>query len=259
MVMVALSFANNFLDVRLAGNEFSSNQQFMQTTGLQIDSAAWTIGRTQTVQYTTRFGQVLFVPGVLNYTFEVSRDNGASYQSVLTCTTGMILFNMPVSAYNLGKNYFSQIFPVSNASFLQWGPSAPVGRVFATEETPMLNGTYARVVTVPTVRLINSTLAGGTQYYFKFYLPSLISGSNPYLSQSITLTGNNVGKVTASGTITNVRITATAAPVLNPPGFDLTFFKFDHTTEIVNIPSGSSTSLVEFYTGMVIVSMGLTI
>ena len=42
MVLVAVSYANNILDTRLAENEFNSNKQFMLTTGLQIDDVAWT-------------------------------------------------------------------------------------------------------------------------------------------------------------------------------------------------------------------------
>lgn len=259
MVFVAVTYANNFLNVQMASNEFNADKQFMLTTGLQIDNAAWTVGRTQTVQYTTKFGQVTFVPSVISYTFEISTNNGVSYQTVLNCTTGMILFNMPVNYYNLGKNYFGRVFPTSNGSFLQWGSTAPVSQVFTTEKTPMANGTYARIVAVPTVRLLNSTLAGGSQYYFKYYLPALVAGVSPHLSQSITLIGTNVAKVTPNGAITQVRINATSlATPTNPPGFDLSFFNFDHSTEVVNIPSGTSTSLIEIYTGTVQVSVGLT-
>ena len=40
MILVAMGFANNFLDARMAENEFSTNKQFMYTTGLQIDDIA---------------------------------------------------------------------------------------------------------------------------------------------------------------------------------------------------------------------------
>jgi hypothetical protein len=258
LVLVTVSYENNYLRVNLAGNEFSANKQFMQATGLQIDDAAWTIGRTQTIDYVTRYGQVTFVPNALSYTFEVN--TGSSWQTVLNCTTGMILFNLPVTSYNLGKNYFAVIFPTNNGSILQWGSSAPVSQVFATEKIPMAGGSYARVVTIPIVRLLNSTISAGTQNYYKFYLPSLTNGTSPHLSQSVTLTGSSISKVTPSGPITQIRINATslAAPT-NPPGFDSSFFNFDHTTaghatETVNI---SPQSLVEIYTGNVVVSLGL--
>lgn len=269
LVLVSMSYAKNYLDVQMAGSEFSAEKQFMLSTGLQIDAVAWTIGATQTVQYTTRYAQVTFVPAILKYTFEISTNNGASWQLVpySTITTGIILLNMPVTSYNLGKNYFGRIFPASNGSILQQGASAPVSQVFATEKIPMADGGYARIVTVPVVRMLNSTLTGGTQSYYKFYLPTLVSGSNPHISQSITLTGTSLTKITPSGAITNFRINATSL-ASNPLGFNLSFFNFDHTvgnatnvansfaTETVSMPAGS---LVEIYTGTVVVSMGLTV
>ena len=33
MILVAMGFANTFLDARMAENEFSTNKQFMLTTG----------------------------------------------------------------------------------------------------------------------------------------------------------------------------------------------------------------------------------
>jgi hypothetical protein len=267
LVLVTAAYANNFLNVQMAGNEFSADEQFMLSTGLQIDAVAWTIGATQTVQYTAKYAQVTFVPAILNYTFEIN--NGTSYNTVYSCTTGMILVNMPVTDYNLGKNYFSRIFPASNGSILQWNASAPVSQVFATEKTPMADGSYARIVTVPVVRLLNFTLAAGTPSYYNFYLPTLIAGSNPHISQSITLTGNSLTKITPSGTITSVRINATSlASNSNPPGFNLSFFNFDHTygnstdvahsfaSEVVNVPAGS---LISINTGTVVVSIGLTV
>jgi hypothetical protein len=252
LVLVATSYANNILTFQLGLDEFSSNKQFMRSTGLQTDDVAWTIGRTETVQFTAKYGQITFVHNVLNYTFEIY--NGSSWQTVYNSTTGMILFNMPVNDYSLGNNYFSRMMPANNGSFLQWNASAPVSQVFATQEVPMKDGSYARIVTVPTVRVLNSTLVTGGSYY-KFYLPSLVSGSNPYLSQSLTLTGSSLTKVTPSGTITMVRINATAiAAPSTPPGFNSAFFNFDHTTETSTIPSGS---LVEFYIGTVSVSIGM--
>ena len=40
MILVAMTYANTFLDTRMAENEFSTNKQFMLTTGLQIDDIA---------------------------------------------------------------------------------------------------------------------------------------------------------------------------------------------------------------------------
>ncbi len=173
LVLVAVTYANGSLTNQIAGDEFSANKQFMQSTGLQIDNVAWTIGRTETVDYTATYGQVKFEPKVIDYTIQIS-SNGISWQTIYSNTTGMILFNMPVGDYSLGNNYFSRIIPSNSGSFLQWNASAPVCQVFAMQKVPMQDGSYARIVAVPTVRVLNSALVTGMSYY-TFYLPCLIS------------------------------------------------------------------------------------
>ena len=191
LVFVAMNYANTTLNLQIAGDEFSASQQFMQSVGLQADNVAWTIGRTGTVDFTAKYGLVRFVPNVINYTFEVY--SGGSWQTVYNSTTGMVMYKVPIASYNLGNNYFNRIIPENNGSFLQWNASAPIAQVFATEKLPMSDGSYARIVAVPTIRALNSTLVTGGSYY-KFYLPTLIGGPNPYLSQSVTLTGSSLTK-----------------------------------------------------------------
>ena len=58
MILVASMYARDFLNRQVAKNEYDANKQFMLTTGLQIDDTAWTIGRTQTIRYTTDFGSM---------------------------------------------------------------------------------------------------------------------------------------------------------------------------------------------------------
>jgi hypothetical protein len=255
LVIVAAGFANNELTLQMAEGEFSSSKDFMQSTGTQIDNVAWTIGRTETVDYTAKYGQVAFAPNVLNYTFEISYNNGVSWNTVYTCKTGMILYNMPASTYSVGNNYFSRIIPTDSSSFLQSGVSSPVYQEFVVENVRAY-GSYARIVTVPSVRYLTSTIGG--ENYYEFYLPSLVSGSSPYLSQSLTLTGNGLNTATPSGAITQVQITVAAIQSPIPLGFNsfsTSFFNFSSTTATVNINSGS---LVEIYNGQVTVSIGLT-
>jgi hypothetical protein len=252
MILVAMTYANTFLGARMAENEFSANKQFMYTTGLQIDDIAWTIGRTQTVRYSSDYGSVKYETLALEYTFEVSSD-GVAWDTLFTNSTGMILFNIPASTYSLGNNYFERISPSSNGSFLQQGPSAPVTHVYCIEKLPMIEGNYTRIVVVPTIRMLNSTIVSpqaGSTNYFKFYLPTLVAGNSPHLSQSVTMTGNDIIKITSSG-VSQVRITVTYPN--SGTGFDSGFFNFDHQSETVSLPAGS---VVEFYIGKVIVSLG---
>jgi hypothetical protein len=263
MIMVAMGFANTFLDSRMAENEFSTNEQFMLTTGLQIDDIAWTIGRTQTVRYSSKYGNMKFESLALNYTFEVF--DGSTWETLgeVEGLTGMILYNVPVGIYTVNNNYFERIMPSSSGSFLQEGPSAPVCHVFCVEKLPMEEGNYTRIVAVPSIRMLNSTIdspSGGSTSYVKFYLPTLNAGTHLYRSQSITMTGSNITKAVRSG-ISQVRINVTFPNGLpySTQGFDYDFFNFDHTidnyhaSETVTLPD---VSVVEIYVGKVIVTVG---
>jgi hypothetical protein len=253
MILVAMSYANTFLDSRMAENEFSTNKQFMLTTGLQIDDIAWSIGRTQTVRYSCQYGNMKFQSLAVNYTFEVYPSGGSDWETLFSNATGMMLFNIPVSIYSISNNYFERIMPSSNGSFLQQGPSAPVSQVFCVEKLPMNDGSYTRIVVVPSIRMLNSTITGPegptSTNYTKFYLPTLEPGNHLYRSQSITLSGNDITKVVRSG-VNKVRITVTFPT--DALGFGSDFFNFDHLTETVTLDN----SVVEFYIGKVIVTLG---
>ena len=124
MLLVTVAFSNNFLNARMAENEFGAVKQFMQTVGLQIDDVGWTIGRTQTVRYASKFGVVNFESMALNYTVYVNNNPVANF------TTGVLLFSMPTDKYNVGNGYHERIIPSSDRAFLQEGTSAPVCHVF---------------------------------------------------------------------------------------------------------------------------------
>jgi hypothetical protein len=247
LLLVTVTFANSFLDARMAENEFSATKQFMQTVGLQIDDVAWTIGRTQTIRYASRFGQVNFESLALNYTVYVNDVYLANY------STGILLFNMPISSYSVSNNYSERIFPSSDRSFLQMGTSAPVSHVYVIEKLPMNDGNFIRVVVAPSIRMLNSTIStgGNETNYFRFYLPVLSSGTRPRYSQSVTLAGSKV-LVKTEGAVNRVRIHVSFPK--GSLGFDKEFFNFEKEDEIINVPSGS---VIEFYTGKVIVSLGL--
>jgi hypothetical protein len=188
----------------------------------------------------------------VNYTFEIYATGGSDWEVLFSNATGMILFNIPVSTYSVSNNYFERIMPTSNGSFLQEGPSAPVSQVFAVEKLPMIEGNYTRIVAVPSIRMLNSTIEsqGGTTNYYKFYMPNLVPGNHLYRSQSITMMGNDIAKVVMND-VDQVRINVTFPNAVS--GFDEDFFNFDHISEAVTLIPGS---VVEFYVGKVIVTLG---
>jgi hypothetical protein len=248
LLLITVLFANNFLSARLAQSDFGAMQQVMQTAELQLDDVAWTIGRTQTIRYASKSGQVGFQPGSLSYS--VYAWSGNSWTPVLTNTTGIILFNMPIYKYSISNNYFQRSIPSSDSSFLQQGASAPIAQVFTIEKVPMADGSYVRVVLAPSIRMLNSTITGSqTQNYYEFYLPCLVRGSSPLYSQSITMATQNVVRLSA---VNSIMINVTFPNAAS--GFNSGFFNFKSTTVTISLPSSS---IVEFYSSEVIVSLGL--
>jgi hypothetical protein len=248
MLLVTVTYANNYLNARIAENEFSAMKQFMQTVGLQTDDVAWMIGRTQTIRYASRFGAVNFESLALNYTVYVNDTVVLGNYS-----TGVLMFNMPIDKYSMGNNYEERIIPSSDRSFLQVGTSAPVCHVFIIEKVPMNDGNYIRVVVAPSIRMLNSTITnvGAVTNYFKFYLPILKPGVSPRYSQSVSLAGSSVLADTESS-VTKVKIHVDFQKT--GLGFNSQFFNFDSVDEEVDVPNGS---IVQFYTGEVTVSLGL--
>ncbi|MEJ5327270.1 MAG: hypothetical protein WHU54_03340 [Candidatus Bathyarchaeia archaeon] len=246
MILVAATYASTFLDKRLAENEYSANKQFMLTTGLQLDDIAWTIGRTQTIRYSSRYGSMVIKPDVIRYTVTVDGT------PLFSETTGILMFNMPVSSHSVGNGYFERIVPAHSGSVLQEGTSVSACHVLCVEKLPMSDGSYTRIVLVPTIRIMNSTISreGGTStIYYKFYLPRLVPSSEQrYLSQSVTLVGEHVTKFSYSG---NSQVTINVEFLLSD--FNNSFFQFASASESVPL---SADSVVEFYIGSVSVKIG---
>jgi hypothetical protein len=218
MILVAMSYANNILSLKMAQNEFSTNQQFMQTTGKQIDDVAWTTGRSQTIAYSCKYGNMKFQDAALNYTFQI----------------------LPSG---------------SNNSFLLSGTSRPITQVVCEQKLPMNDGSYTRIALIPTMRVLTSTIASTN--YFKFYLPDLENGTNLYRSQSITLTGNGIMKVVKSG-VDQVKISVSYPKSADPGFDSSFFnFKSNTVTlNSTSTPRMMPNSVVEFYVGKVVVAIG---
>lgn len=264
LVTVAVVFANNFLSARLAESDFSVAKQFMQTLGLQIDDVAWRMGQTETIRYSSRYGDVNILQNVkLNYTIEIKTlESPSTYQVYYSNKTRFVSFNMPVSQYTVSNNYFEQIWPTKVSTLTVKGSSAPTSTVFAVEKTPMSDGSYVRVVTAPVIRLINSTIVTATNstFYFKLYLPLLSLDTAPKKSQSVTLTGDSVS-IKTKNHITSIRISVDFSQASD---FNNTFFHFPSVQEVINAPSGypslpTKDCVIELYTGAVSVSLGANV
>jgi len=229
----------------MAESEFNSAIQVMQTVGLQIDDVAWVIGRTETVRYSSRYGDVAF-ESALNYTIYINTTTQLN-QKLYTTTTGILCFNMPVSQYSVGNNYYELIYPSVYEGLLLKGASAPVARVFAVEKLPMGGKSFVRVVVAPTIRMLTSTI--GETNYIRLYLPVLSEGNATKRYQSITLAGESVSKVGES--VTGIKVEVDF-PLLDF-GFNESFFGFSETVEQISLTE----SVLELYVGEVDVALGV--
>lgn len=230
ILSVTLLFANNFLWTRVAEGDFDSSKQLMQSVGLQIDDVAWTVGRTETIRYSSQYGEIVFEPDVLTYTVSV---NGEETQY----ETGALMFNIPTSRYSVTNNYWERVFPESDNFLTLKGTSAPVARAFVVEKLPMSDGSYIRVVVAPAVRVLYSSINSSTNtYYIRIYLPVLVAGEAPRLSQSITLTGESLEAQTLSGVES---VSVSVGFPKEGSGFTSAFFNFpdDDNSEALEIPS----------------------
>jgi hypothetical protein len=253
LVLVAMTYAQNILGLKVAENEYTSNKQFLQTTGDQIDDVAWSIGRTQTISFSNRYGNVQFKDAALDYAFSIQTASGWE-DLTFDGSTGVLMYNMPVSAYSMGNDYFERIPSNANSSFILSGSTSPISQVLCEEKLPMNDGSFNRIVLVPTIRMLESSLVNSqnqTTNYYKFYLPSLDNGTNHYSSQSITLTGNGISKVTRND-VNQVRINV-SYPLAASLGLDSSFFNFQSDSITLTLPSHS---VVEFYIGKVVVTIG---
>jgi len=268
ILSVTLIFANNFLWSRVAEGDFDSSKQLMHTAGLQIDDVAWTVGRTETIRYSSQYGEVILEPSILNYTVSVGID-GYTYN--FSSVTGALLFNLPTSRYSITNGYWERVFPAQNESLTLKGTSAPVVRVFAVERMPMYDGSYIRVVVAPAVRVLFSSIntSSSSTYYIKMYLPVLTAGEAPRLSKSITLTGESFTANTVNN-VMSINVTVGFPRGASPANFDSDFFNFpdndfpyDDNSEELDVPTmGTLPSeydnvVLELYLSEVSVEFGL--
>jgi len=256
ILSVTLIFANNLLWSRVAEGDFDSSKQLMHTAGLQIDDVAWTVGRTETIRYSSQYGEVVLKPSILNYT--VSVGDGVNVYNFSTLT-GALLFNLPTSRHSITNGYWENIFPSQNESLTLKGTSAPVVRVFAVERMPMSDGSYIRVVVAPSVRVLYSSInSSENTYYIRMYLPVLTAGEAPRLSQSITLTGESFAANTISN-VESISVTVGFPRGASPENFDSDFFNFPYDDEDISLPPpGTYDNVVlELYLSEVSVDFGL--
>lgn len=253
---VTLIYANGLLLSKVAEGDFNAAKPFMRTMGLQIDDVAWTIGRTETLRYSSKYGEVRLEPSTLNYTVNVETDGSGTYK--FSNKTGVLLFNIATSRYSVANGYWSLISPSQDDALILKGASASVARVFAVERMPMQDGSYIRVVAAPAIRTLFSSIntSSSSTLYIKLYLPVLKLGEAPRRSQSVTLTGKSFAANTLND-VTSINVTVDFPREPSPENFDSFFFHFPSLSEVIDIPAGYSDVVLEFYVSEVTVDFGI--
>jgi len=257
LLSVAIIFVNNRLWSSVAESDFNSAKQYMQTIALQIDDVAWTVGRKETLRYSSSYGSVSILPNALNYTIYVKKTGNPNFQYFASYTVGILLFNIPVSKYSISDGYYKQIFPSTVSNLTLSGTSAPIAREFVIEKLtpPMADGSFTRVVVAPTIRVVSADL-GTSSLCLKLYLAVLMRGSAQGSAQSVTMTGSSIEICTVSQ-VTCVQVTVDFPSATAQQGFDNSFFHFPSLSQTIDIPGGYSNTIVELYAGKVETVLGV--
>jgi hypothetical protein len=206
LVLVAMSFAIDLRDSKIAENEFASVRQFMQTAAIQIDDIAWVPWRTQTFRYSRSYGSMSFIPNILNFT--IYYRNASGEYRLGSYASGVLAFNMPISKYNVYDGYFELIYPTNSSMancFIFRGATAPVTRVYAIEK--LSTGSFVRVILNPCVRIVEANVSGNKQH--RLYLPILYESGSRGNNPTVTFTSTQVFSKNVKDA-TKIRVVVTA-------------------------------------------------
>ena len=259
IVLTTAAYADRVFLFKVAESDFKSAKQFMRTLALQVDDVAWLMGKTETLSYSSRFGEVTVLPSALNYTVYVKVEGGEGYEFFASYVTDILVFNIPLSSYSLFNGYYESILPPSKGEIVLWGAAVPAMRVFAVEKLPMGDGEFVRVVAAPSMRILNSTVevvGGNDTLYLKLYLPILRHRDSPRIAQSVTLRGVSVTASTIDH-VESINVTVSFPQQSSQLGFDESFFQFPSLSTVIDVPEGYSGTVLELHIGEVDVTLGL--
>ncbi len=250
LILVAMNFAINLRDSKIAENEFASVRQFMQTAAIQIDDIAWVPWRTQTFRYSRSYGSMSFMPNMLNFTIYFR--NASGEYRLGSYVSGVLAFNMPISRYNVYDGYFELIYPTDGSlvdCFVFSGANAPVARVYGVEK--LSTGSFVRLVLNPCIRIVEANVSGKKQ--FKLYLPILYESSSRGSNPTVTFTSTQISSNVRDAT--KIRVVVTTSPAYGA-SFFMKSPQGPNTIIDKEIDFGGSSTVV-FYLSRVEVAVGV--
>jgi hypothetical protein len=250
---ITLVFVQSNLTRGEAENNFVFAKVFMKTVGLQVDDVAWKTGQMDTIQYSSRDGEMFLREGILNYMVKV-RYVGATVDTfIANYTLNGLFFSIPISKYSLDNNYFAEILPGDMSTLVLSDSTDPVARVFVVQKNPIRDeGDYIRIGVVPVIRATSYSITTPTGVgttttkYCKLLLAKLQTGpGTPSAPQYITLLGTDITARVLKGVET---LTVTISYPKSALGYDNQFFRFPQETQTLNFEGGAE---VEIYVSTV--------
>ena len=151
---ITLVFVQSNLTRGEAENNFVFAKVFMKTVGLQVDDVAWQTGQMDTIQYSSRDGEMFIREGILEYEVKVKYIGITGETIVADYTLNGLFFSIPISKYSLDNSYFSELLPGDMSTLILSRSTDPVARVFVVQKNPIgpegdYESEYIRIGVVP--------------------------------------------------------------------------------------------------------------
>jgi len=255
---ITLVFVQSNLTRGEAENNFVFAKVFMKTLGLQVDDVAWQTGQMDTIQYSSRDGEMFLREGILEYEIKVKYVGVTGETIVANYMLNGLFFSIPISKYSLDNSYFTELLPGDMSTLILSRSTDPVTRVFVVQKNPIgpegdYESEYIRVGVIPVIRATSysitttSDVGTTTTKYCKLLLAKLQTGlGTPSAPQYVTLLGSDITARILKGVET---LTVTISYPKSALGYNDQFFRFPQETQTLNF--GTDGAEVEIYVSTV--------
>jgi flagellin-like protein len=255
---ITLVFVQSNLTRGEAENNFVFAKVFMKTLGLQVDDVAWQTGQMDTIQYSSRDGEMFLREGILEYEVKVKYVGVTGETIVANYMLNGLFFSVPISKYSLDNSYFTELLPGDMSTLILSRSTDPVTRVFVVQKNPIgpegdYESEYIRIGVIPVIRATSysitttSDVGTTTTKYCKLLLAKLQTGlGTPSAPQYVTLLGTDITARVLKGVET---LTVTVSYPRSGEYYNSEFFRFPQETQTLNF--GTDGAEVEIYVSTV--------
>ena len=254
---ITLVFVQSNLTRGEAENNFVFAKVFMKTLGLQVDDVAWQTGQMDTIQYSSRDGEMFLREGILEYEVKVKYVGVTGETIVANYMLNGLFFSVPISKYSLDNSYFTELLPGDMSTLILSRSTDPVARVFVVQKNPIgpegtYESEYIRIGVIPVIRATSYSITTPTGVgttttkYCKLLLAKLQTGlGTPSAPQYVTLLGTDITARVLKGVET---LTVTVSYPRSQELYNSEFFRFPQETQTLNFEGGAE---VEIYVSTV--------